>query len=245
MEETNKKKTTNTKKTSTKKTSTSKTTSTKKKTTSNTEKKNNVKKVDTNIKTSEEKKEVVKELPKKETTKKIKNTNKVSSNDEVKNLIIILAVIVVVFMIVYFIASILSKHNKDYSSIFSSSELGTAEIQYDKILVGTLLNQSDDIYYALVEGKDDDKITTYEDTITSIREYTKYDYNIYTIDLSDALNKSSVADDASYDSTNLKFNGTTLVKVNSGEIVKAYTETSEITEVLNKLLTEAKETEGK
>lgn len=156
----------------------------------------------------------------------------IKKNSDLKKIIILIAVILVVFAIFYVVTIILNKNN--HADIFEKEKLGNTEIQYDEILVGAILNQSPKSYYVLV--KEDD---TYDKLISEYATY-KYDEKIYTVDLTSAFNKNSKAEESSYEG-DLKFKGTTLLKIEDGKIETVYEDTDEIEDKLNDLLETAKE----
>lgn len=158
--------------------------------------------------------------------------NKSMESNEYKNLITILIVIVSVFLVMYILTSMFSKKDKD--NIFKN-DLNTSEIQYSEIMIGTMLN--DEEKYVLVVEKDDQYKEIFENYIEKIRnKKTK----IYTADLSSAFNKMYVADSSSYDSDNMKFNKTVLLKIEKNKI-KEHIENKE--DILNQLKELSKDTE--
>lgn len=171
---------------------------------------------------------------KKGTTKKTVKTDvtRSTSSYDLKQLFIIIVVIVAVLAVVYILSSVFKK--KDYSSIFDNN-LDVTEIQYDEVLVGTMLDQSEDEYYVLVYDDEDPYAEIFNNHIKSYLE-AEYKTRIYTVDLNNIFNRNSKADDYDYD--DLKFKSTSLLKIEDGEIESHYEDSIEIEEILVDLLKE-------
>lgn len=119
----------------------------------------------------------------------------------------------------------------------STNKTDSTVIQYDKILVGSILNREDDNYYVLVEMSDDSNNSTYE---SSIDTYNAKDEHLrfYTVDLSDGFNTNYVSDKANLKVTNIsdiRFSTTTLLKIENHKIAKTITNSTEIQTFLTDL----------
>lgn len=177
-------------------------------------------------------KTIQKNAKKKEAGKKVENA---SSNSELRQLLTLIVVIVVILLLVYVVSSLLK--GKDYSSIFDNS-LDVSEIQYDEVLVGTMLKQKEEVYYVLVIDDEDPyqkNLNTYFDNYIGL----EYDMRIYKVDLSNIFNRSSKSEEASY-SDELKFNTSVLMKIENGSIEEVIDDSSEIA---NKMIEMIKATE--
>lgn len=192
----------------------------------------NVKKENTNKKVSKGKKQEIQK------SKKVQETSE--KNNDTKKIIILVLIIIAVFAIFYIITLMVNKNNHD--DIFKKDDLGNTEIQYDEIIVGTILKQSPNTYYVLVKDPDDTKLTTYTNIISEY-SYYDYDYKIYTVDLGNILNKNSISEESSFETGNLKFKGTTLLKVEDKKISVVYESVDQIKEKLDQLLNDVKEEE--
>ena len=84
---------------------------------------------------------------KKVNKKEVKKINRGYINEEndasVSNLIKIIVIIAIAFCLFYAITYVVTKHNKTYS--WENNSVSSV-IQYDKIMLGTLLTQSTDEY---------------------------------------------------------------------------------------------------
>lgn len=131
--------------------------------------------------------------------KKIKKKEPVLNNDnyQVKSFIIIVIVLLVLSSILYFITNLVIKENKKDED---NKESQTVEIQNEKILMGQLLNRTEDSYYVLAYVKDDQFMKLYETYLNQIK--TNESSAVYKIDLNEGLNKKYVQEET-YISDNL------------------------------------------
>ena len=165
---------------------------------------------------------------------KMKIEETITKSSDLKKIIILIIIILVSFGVFYIITLKLNKSNHD--DIFKKEELGNTEIQYDEIIVGTILKQNPKTYYVLIMDNDDNNINKYNNILSQYTNY-EYDYKIYTVDLNNPMNKNSKADENSFDKDDLKFKGTVLLKISDKEIEETY-ESDKITDKLNELLDE-------
>ena len=74
-------------------------------------------------------------------SKKKEKVNEISTTDEGTKLVKIIVIILILFAIFYFLTGYVSKYmNKRNNKVNTTPE--TAVIQYDKIMIGEILNQS-------------------------------------------------------------------------------------------------------
>lgn len=234
-EEKKQNKQTNKSKTTVKKANSPKTGSTKN---SSSTRKNESKKVMTES-VKENKSKVISKSNAKNTATDVNENTKKEGRAELKKLLILIAIISAVFLIFYGITCLVN--NDKMSNIFKKDDsLGSTEFDYTKILVGNALTQNPEEYYILALKSDDENISSYNNLITEYNSY-QYQYKIYTIDLDDTFNKKYLAEESSFDNDKLIFKKTTLIKVNNGELGEIYEADSEINDVLDSLLENAKE----
>lgn len=166
---------------------------------------------------------------KKNLKKSEKNNNKVISNNELKNLLKIILIICCVLLVFYFITVLVQNKDKDTNNGSDT----TAVIQYSKILVGEILNRSENEYYVLVEKENDPYIDLYKQYLNSIDSIT-----YYTVDLSEVFNQNNIGEETVVEGNEVgsyKFSGTTLIKVNGGTLSGVYKNKDEITGYLKNL----------
>ena len=141
----------------------------------------------------------------------------------------ILLGVVLIFGLMYLFTTLVNKGDK-YKRTNNAGE-----IQYDSIIIGTMLNRADAEYYVLIT----DKSTM--DNLTVISKASNYkngagNLPIYTADLSLEFNKNFISGESHYNEDNLDdftVKGTTLVKVKNGKIIKFIEEKDKILEELN------------
>lgn len=151
----------------------------------------------------------------------VDNQESFITKDETRKVSIVIGVIALTFCMFFVVSKIMDKDK--HSDIFSES-LEVAEIQYKDILISKLLKQNPSEYYVLIEHNKDKNLNTYEGYITNYESYYSNSdiYKIYTAQLNNAFNKSYYGEKDSYETNNLSFSQTTLVKVSNGEITEAY-----------------------
>jgi len=164
-------------------------------------------------------------------------TKNVKTNDEVKRLIIMVAIVTILFLIFYVITLIITKEEP-------IEEVKTpATIQYDEIILGNLLKQPNDEYYVLVKINDDVYVPVYE---TLLQNYSKQENSIryYTSILDKVFNlkfKDSESNLDVDDIMDLKVKESTLFKIKDKEIVSTYEGKEEIVKYLKSLMENNKE----
>ena len=111
-------------------------------------------------------------------SKKKEKVNEISTTDEGTKLVKIIVIILILFAIFYFLTGYVSKYmNKRNNKVNTTPE--TAVIQYDKIMIGEILNQSSDEYYVLLNYEDDyyqelyDSYNPSDDEISSFQKQFK------------------------------------------------------------------------
>ena len=163
-------------------------------------------------------------MAKKQTTKNKKvvneNTPKENNNEMVKLFKIVL--IVTGVMIVFYGITLLVT-NKSEEVINSQNEENnqpaSTEIQYENIMIGTMLNGSG-TYYVLIEKEDDNRLAEYESIITTIKS-SEDAPAIYKANLTDSFNETYLGKEQNYyveDLSKFRVTGTVLVKVKDGKI---------------------------
>lgn len=142
-------------------------------------------------------------------------------NEEIKNLLKIIIIICGVLLVFYFITNLVQ--NKKSNDNISDN---VAVIQYNKILVGEILNRKDNNYYVLVEKENDNYVDLYKQYLTS-----NEDVKFYTVDLSDVFNQNHIGGETIVEGNDVaqyKFSNTTLLKVENGVLTNIYKTKDEI-----------------
>ena len=145
----------------------------------------------------------------------------------IANFLKIIAGVLVVFIVFYGITSLVT--NKKTAPV-------EANIQYDKILVGSILNRLESEYYVIVEASDDEEVSNYEVLISN---YIKKENHLrfYKVDLSDPFNSNYIGAESVLDINNIseiRFNESTLLHIKDKKIV-SYRQGNDIASYLNNL----------
>ena len=169
----------------------------------------------------EEKKEV-KEL--KEKKENIKQARKQlyynnSDSDELSKLIKIVLAVTLIIIVFYGVTVVVTNKAKEAAE---EKNKQAVEIQYDSIMIGSMLN-IDGSYYVLIENDDDIRLSEYTTLIQTIKANDDAP-TIYTADLGSTFNKSYLGEKSNYDSNmeNFKVTGTVLVRVSNHKISNVY-----------------------
>lgn len=166
--------------------------------------------------------------------KKINHINNVEMNNELINLIKIVVIVCVILLAFYFITLLVNKKTK--GSAFGNDD-SVAVIQYDKIIVGEILNRPDNNYLVLVKKENDVNSNLYQSYL-SIYSGKKNALKVYNVDLSEVFNSNYAGDETILDKgiQNYKFSDTTIIKVDDGSISESYVGTEAIENYLKELI---------
>lgn len=148
---------------------------------------------------------------------------------EIKKLLIFIVVIIILFGLFYIFSLFIDQ--KDDTTI-SRAEGNAAVIQYDEIILGTLLTQPNDSYYVLVSKEDDSDLYS---IYTSKYKLKEDSLKIYTSDFESPFNKMYIAEESNFNIESvgeLRLKDDTLIKVENHELTE-YFEGS--TDILNEL----------
>lgn len=221
----------------------------KKKTNKNTEVETNAKKGQKNNSKNETKKSEKQTKEKKTTNKKTesKQTNKkekkvtkpskesvaaekqiektFSKNSELVKLIKIVAIVTAVMLVFYLITLVATNKADEVNNENKETEEQETKtaIQYDYIMIGTMLNK-EGTYYVLIEEDGDNRLSEY-DTLIQTAGANEDAPSIYKANLTDSFNKGYLSKEANYDVDNIsdfRVTGTTLVKVVDGSIDEVF-----------------------
>ncbi len=159
-----------------------------------------------------------------------------SEDNEATKLFKMILVVVALFLIFWGITYFVTNKMKN-SSDNSSSKERLASIQYDQILVGTILSQKRNKYYVFLDKFTSDDYATYS---SSISEYGAKDgaLKVYTVDMDDPFNKQFYGDEVNItdeDLSEFKVNEVTLLYIEDGKISEYFTGKDDVTEKLTEL----------
>ena len=159
-------------------------------------------------------------------------------NEETKTMkqFLITIIIVIIGVVgIYLLTKYVVK--KDNATNNSSNTEEKNYIDPNTAIVGTMLNKSSDAYYVIIYDKTKDNATTYYSLVSTYKAKDKA-LKVYTVDLSNSLNKKYIATDNKTNpkATNLedlKFGEVTLLKVKNNKITEAYETTDAIKKALD------------
>ena len=159
-------------------------------------------------------------------------------NEETKTMkqfIITLIIVIIGVVGIYLLTKYVVK--KDNATNNSSNTEEKNYIDPNTAIVGTMLNKSSDAYYVIIYDKTKDNATTYYSLVSTYKAKDKA-LKVYTVDLSNSLNKKYIATDNKTNpkATNLedlKFGEVTLLKVKNNKITEAYETTDAIKKALD------------
>ncbi len=142
-----------------------------------------------------------------------------NEDDEFKKLIRIILIVTAVMIVFYGITVLVTQKSNKSSA---NKNENTVKIQYDNIVIGSMLN-IDGNFYVLIEDAKDSHLNEYNTLLQSIKANDDAP-KVYIADLSDSFNKKYLSDESDYTSeiSNFKVKGTTLVKIEDHKIVDTY-----------------------
>lgn len=195
------------------------------------------KKVSTN---TSKKVETPKNISKVESEKIVKNTSVTENTDdfsgnEIRKLLIIIGAVCAIMLSFYFITEFVLKNKKNTKEPENAVE---TKIQYDEILMGSMLNQGSGEYYVFAYLEDDKMVNVYN---SYIEQYEKIDGHkkFYRVNLSSDFNKSYLADEyylEGNDISKIKVSGTTLIKIIDNSVSYSYRDAETIVDKILRLI---------
>lgn len=212
----------------------------------NSSKKNQSSKINetTNSKKLDSKKEnnTKKVEKKEESTSKVKNRNEkvasstIVSSDEMGKLVKIILVLIIIVVAFYGLTVIITKFQKT-SIPERNQNTVPAVIQYDEILIGTILNQARDEYYVLIQ-KDDDQYQTLTSYYLQKYSSDSKSLKVYKSNMNSIYNEFYISETSNVRTNNVgefRVSTITLVKIKNHEIVEAYEGLEEVESAFKKL----------
>ena len=155
-----------------------------------------------------------------------------SETTEITKLIKIVLIVTGIILIFYGVTTVVTKKATEAAKEKNSTK---ATIQYDNIMIGSMLNM-DDTYYVLIEDENDKKIDEYKTSLQTISA-TEEAPRIYTANLEDSFNKVYLSSKENYTDNleEFKCKGTILIKVSNHKIEQTYDTYDSISKKLNEL----------
>lgn len=157
-------------------------------------------------------------LNKKNERKKVEDV-KTSGDNEWKKIIKI-SIFVLIFLGFFYLLTLVLVGDIDF--LKSKEEEKETVIQYEEILAGSSFTMNADKYLVVYYDKSADDASEISSAIYNY-EYSSTDaLTVYTVDLSNSLNKNIITEDSSNknpkDASELAIKGTTLIRFRDGEV---------------------------
>ena len=180
-------------------------------------------------------KEIKKQKEKKENIKQARKQlyyNENNDSNELSKLIKIVLIVTAIIVVFYGVTVVVTNKAKEAAE---EENKEATEIQYDSIVIGSMLNING-TFYVLIEDEDDIRLNEYTTLIQTISA-SEDAPRIYTANLSSSFNKNYLSDKTNYDSdmTKFKVDGTTLVRISDHEITDVFDNHDSIVDELNDL----------
>lgn len=158
------------------------------------------------------------------------------SSDEMTKLIRIVFIIVAIVIIFYAITVLITKYKKE--NYERNTTPIKAIIQYDEIIIGTLLNQSRNEYYVLMEKEENlyhSLLQSYLDSYQTKQNALK----VYTVNLDSIFNADYISSESKLNVENIKdfrVSNISLIKVKDQKIVETYEGIDQVENALKNLI---------
>lgn len=121
----------------------------------------------------------------------------------------------------YFLTVYITSKNKTDSSSSTTEDSTTETISYTDIMVGRSFSISDGDYYVIYYDKSNEDISSECSSIVSTYNSKEEKIDIYTVDMSNGLNKKYSGDESNTNPSNaseIVINGPTLIKFSGGSV---------------------------
>lgn len=149
--------------------------------------------------------------------------NYMEEDKTIRNFIIVFIIVLLLVVGIYFLTVFINKDNESKTEETNTSS--EVKIDYEKAIVGTMLQANNADYYVILYKSDDAKSSEYQ-LLVSKYKTNKDAKTVLTVDLSNALNsKYYDKDNTNYSSdniNNLRFGDITVLEVKNNKIVKSF-----------------------
>ncbi len=149
--------------------------------------------------------------------------NYMEEDKAVRNFIIIFIIVLLLVVGIYFFTVFINKDSETKNDETNAST--EVKIDYEKAIVGTMLQANNADYYVILYKSDDTKSSEYQSLVSKYKT-NKDAKTVLTVDLSNALNsKYYDKDNTNYYSDNindLRFGDITVLEVKNNKIVKSF-----------------------
>lgn len=148
--------------------------------------------------------------------KKRERKVEVTQDDKIKSMIYTIIGVFAFFGLMYLCVLGLNKlgaFEEGYTKVQNN-----VEFNYEKIMIGSVFNREEKTYYVLFDNYKDNKVDSYINSLVD-----GLDYTVYKVDMSLSENSSHISETENKNASNsseLKINDITLIKITNGKIVK-------------------------
>ena len=171
-----------------------------------------------------------KKVPKIDNSKKIESVGEF--NTDYKHIMMVAGTIVIIFCLFYFLTVYITGRDTKKSTTTSNT---TTYISYKEIMAGRSFSMPEAEYLVLYfDRSDTDLLSTFSSVISDYRSDENH-YTLYTVDMSDAMNKGYAADKSNWNPkgiSELTINGPTLIHFRDGAVAEYYEGSTDITNYL-------------
>ncbi len=138
---------------------------------------------------------------------------------------------VFIFILVMYLCFIGLEHLGIFDAGYTAPQKEIAEIDANKILIGSVFNRDEKTYYVLFDSSKE-----YESHPHINRIVKELDKRVYFVDMSEPENAKHISEEVNKKATSpeeLKINGLTLIKIKNGKISKYISGVEDIEEFVN------------
>ena len=150
--------------------------------------------------------------------KKIENVG-AKANDNIWNIFIVVCVIIIFLCSFYILAAYITNSKGETKQKDDES----VSISYTNIIVGRILSMKEKKYLVVLFDKSDSDNSTSINNIISTYNDKKKHLAVYTVDMSDGLNKKFIGEESNSTPSKLSdivINGPTLMKIKKGKVIE-------------------------
>ena len=153
--------------------------------------------------------------------KKINNINSEFDFNIKRYAFVVFGVVIFICAFYFLTIYIVSKNKTDSNS--NNTEETTETVSYTNIMVGRSFSISDGDYYVIYYDKSDENINSECSSIVSSYNSKEDNIDIYTVDMSNGLNKKYSGDESNTNpasASEIIINGPTLIKFSGGSVAE-------------------------
>ena len=174
-------------------------------------------------------------MKQKKDKRKKQNNSVFSTDNEMAKLVLLIVIVAIAFAIFYVITLFVVNKNEKSEA---TEEIQETTIQYEKILVSSILTKQEKEYYVLVYKKDDKYLDTYKNYLSYYKMAKTDALPYYYVELDSQFNKQFVSSESNLNveqAKDLRFSQTTLMRIKDKKIASTYEGKDNITGKLSRM----------